>query len=247
MIELKEPTVQQPMPVPSRDNVHLMFDRISRRYDFLNHLLSFGLDIYWRKQAIDCLDGAEGQTILDLACGTGDLAITAITRRGKNNSVFGIDKSAAMLFLAKQKALKIDMPNSFKIVRGDGMALPLKSGSINAAMIAFGIRNMPDTLLCLKEISGTLRTKGRLIVLEFSLPENRVIRAMHLFYLRNVIPFLGRVISGDNSAYRYLNRTIETYPHGDAFCELMRLAGFKNVSARRLTFGIVSLYTGEWQ
>ena len=131
------------------------------------------------------------------------------------------------------------------LVKADGLAIPIADGSAEAVTIAFGIRNMTETGLCLREMWRILAPEGRVLILEFSLPRNPVWRGLHLFYLRNVVPFLGRIISGDSFAYSYLNRTIETYPYGERFCILMREAGFVEVSALPLTGGIVTIYQGE--
>ena len=229
--------------VPSRSGVHVMFDRISPRYDLLNHLLSLGLDYSWRRRAVSKLGVGSNQTVLDLACGTGDLLLAARKRIDDGNRLIGLDKAPQMLSRA---AMKIAHRNvaSTKLILGDGMALPLADGTVDATMIAFGIRNMPDTVGCLQEMCRILKPGGKAIVLEFSLPHNRVLRALHRFYLRTFVPFLGRVVSGDVHAYRYLDRTIETFAQGKEFCRLMQMAGFTEVEAEALSFGIVTIYTG---
>lgn len=230
--------------VPSRANVPEMFDRISRRYDLLNHLLSLGLDFYWRYRTVDKLDRRTNQLILDLACGTGDLALAATNNLDSSCRVIAVDKAPQMLQLAADKIARRRV-NSISLALGDGMALPLKDSGIDAAMIAFGIRNMPDTSVCLREIHRVLKIGGKAIVLEFSLPSNRLLRMIHRFYLRRIVPAVGRIVSGDKYAYSYLNQTIETYAQGEAFCELMRHAGFIEVIAEPISFGIVTIYTGR--
>jgi demethylmenaquinone methyltransferase / 2-methoxy-6-polyprenyl-1,4-benzoquinol methylase len=229
---------------PSRANVHQMFNRISRRYDLLNHLLSLGLDFYWRRRAIDKLDRKPNQQILDLACGTGDLALAAAYRMNHSCRVIAIDKAPQMLHLAADKIARCRV-SAISLVLGDGMTLPIKDTTLDAAMIAFGIRNMPDTSVCLREIHRLLNLGGKIIVLEFSLPSNRLLRSLHRFYLRHVVPTVGRIVSGDKYAYSYLDQTIETYSQGEAFCELMRHAGFVEVNAEPVNFGIVTIYTGK--
>jgi demethylmenaquinone methyltransferase / 2-methoxy-6-polyprenyl-1,4-benzoquinol methylase len=230
--------------VPSRANVHQMFDRISHRYDLLNHLLSLGLDFYWRRRAIDKLDRKPDQRILDLACGTGDLALAAALRLKHCCRVIAIDKAPQMLHLAADKIARRRV-NSISLVLADGMTLPIKNASLDAAMIAFGIRNMLDTSVCLREIHRLLNLGGKAIVLEFSLPSNRILRSLHRFYLRRVVPIVGKIISGDEYAYSYLDQTIETYAQGEAFCELMKSVGFVEVFAEPISFGIVTIYTGR--
>ncbi len=231
--------------VPSRIGVPEMFDRISRRYDLLNHLLSLGLDIRWRRQAARRLASSPDQVLLDLACGTGDLAIAAIRSGRPDRFVVGVDMAAQMLRLAEQKISRRGLAERIRFVRGDGMSLPLADRSVDAAMIAFGIRNMPDTATCLNELHRVVRPGGRLVVLEFSIPENRLVRSLYLPYFRHILPRLGRMISGDGYAYRYLDRTVETYTYGEEFVALMEAAGFVNVRRRPLTWGVVTLYTGE--
>ena len=230
--------------VPSRANVHQMFDRISRRYDLLNHLLSLGLDFYWRRRAVDKLDQKPNQRILDLACGTGDLALLAAKRLRNDCRVIAIDKSPQMLQLAADKIVRRHV-GSISLALGDGMILPIKDASLDAVMIAFGIRNMPDTSVCLREIHRLLNLGGKAVVLEFSLPSNRFLRLLHRFYLRHVVPTVGRIVSGDEYAYSYLDQTIETYAQGEAFCELMRRAGFVEVIAEPVSLGIVTIYMGR--
>jgi demethylmenaquinone methyltransferase/2-methoxy-6-polyprenyl-1,4-benzoquinol methylase len=233
--------------VPSRVGVPEMFDRISRRYDSLNHLLSLGLDIRWRKQAVKKLGPEPGQIVLDLACGTGDLAIAAAKSKQQGRFILGIDMAFQMLHVAQQKVIQRALDERIAFVMGDGMALPLVDNSVDAATIAFGIRNMPDTSVCLRELHRVVRPGGRVVVLEFSLPENRLVRSLYLPYFRHVLPLLGRTISGDSYAYRYLDRTVETYTYGEEFVALMETAGFCDVRQKPLTWGVVTLYTGEIQ
>jgi demethylmenaquinone methyltransferase / 2-methoxy-6-polyprenyl-1,4-benzoquinol methylase len=245
-IRVNRPQLQKmEQQIPSRVDVHQMFDRISRRYDLLNHLLSLGMDFVWRKRAVRELDQSSNQRILDLAVGTGDLSLAAANRLGSSAGVVGVDRSPRMLRLAAEKIAHHNRTGSISLALGDGLALPIKDRSFDAAMIAFGIRNMTDTLTCLQELLRLLRSGGRVVVLEFSLPSNRMILALHRFYLRHMVPLIGRMISGDEGAYRYLDETIETYAQGEVFCDLMREAGFVDVKAEPLTFGIVTLYTGR--
>lgn len=230
---------------PSRADSYRMFNRISRRYDLLNRLLSFGLDIHWRRKLVDLLAESNPQCVVDLACGTGDVILTALKQRISFRSIVGIDKAEQMLKIAGEKLVSEQNGRRALLVKADGLALPIADGSTEAVTIAFGIRNMTETELCLREMWRILVPKGRALILEFSLPSNRVWRRLHLFYLRNVVPLLGRIISGDRFAYSYLNRTIETYPYGERFCDLMKKSGFAKVSALPLTGGIVTIYRGE--
>lgn len=231
--------------VPSRAGVDQMFDRISHRYDLLNHLLSLGLDFVWRRRAIDHLGDVERSRILDLACGTGDLAIAAARRKKYGYQVIGADKAARMLQIANAKIAKRHLSKSINLIRGDGMALPFRDASFDAAMIAFGIRNMSDTGSCLSEINRLLKVGGQVIVLEFSHPANTLIKALYRCYLRRIVPLVGRLISGDAYAYSYLDRTIETYLHGEQLCEALRASGFVEIKAEAITMGTVTIYTGR--
>jgi demethylmenaquinone methyltransferase/2-methoxy-6-polyprenyl-1,4-benzoquinol methylase len=227
---------------PSRSEVHRMFDRISRRYDLLNRILSLGLDRRWRRQAVAQISPGHEQIVLDLACGTCDIAIEAATRR--RCRVIALDMAEEMLALGTAKVAAAGLDANVSLGRADGHNLPLPDAAVDAAIIAFGIRNMADVELCLRELARVARPGGKLVVLEFSLPSNRLMRFFHLAYIRYVVPVLGRLLSGDASAYTYLNKTIETFPYGEAFCRLMATAGWRDVSVKPLNGGIVSLYTG---
>ena len=230
---------------PSRKGAHLMFDRIAHRYDFLNHLLSAGLDIRWRRRAVRFLPTQPGARILDLACGTGDLAIAAAKHLGADCEIVGIDLAEKMLEIGREKIKAQGLEQQISLRTGDGMALPLPDRDCDAAMIAFGIRNMPDSRGCLQEIRRVLKPSGRLVVLEFSLPSNHLVRAWYLFYFRYLLPLIGSIFSGDSYAYCYLNRTVETYEHGEQFLELLRHAGFAETSQQRLSMGIATIYVGD--
>lgn len=240
---MKEIAIRIPVESPSRVDVYRMFNKISHRYDLLNRLLSLGMDRYWRRIAIKQLDSELHRRVLDLACGTGDVALAAAAA-ADNRLVIAIDRACQMLELASTKVTHRKLADRIILVCGDGMNIPAANESIDAATIAFGIRNMPDTEACLRELHRLLRKQGKIVILEFSLPKNRVIRSLHLFYLRRIVPLVGRLISGDEYAYSYLNKTIETYPHGSQFGELMTRAGFGEINCRPLTCGIVTLYTG---
>lgn len=229
---------------PSRQDVHRMFDRISPRYDLLNRLLSLGLDRAWRRRAVAELPVDTSAPVLDLACGTGDVALAAAAANPQRR-VIGIDLAERMLALATSKVAAGGLAGRIQFLRGDGHALPLPDESVGAVTIAFGIRNMAQLDVCLGEIRRVLRRGGKAIILEFSLPQNRLLRRLHLLYLRGIVPAVGRVVSGDNFAYAYLNQTIETFPCGEAFCELMTRAGLVAPQARPLNGGIVTLYTGQ--
>ena len=240
---MRESVISLSAESPSRVDVHRMFDRISGRYDLLNRILSLGMDIYWRNRTVAELDGERHKLIVDLACGTGDVAIASV-KASSHRQVIGVDMASQMLAVAKSKVENQGLHDRIQLTRGDGLRIPVADQSVDATTIAFGIRNMPDTTACLKEMHRVLRIGGKTVILEFSLPKNKALRSIHLFYLRHLLPVIGKVLSGDNYAYSYLNKTIETYPYGAKFCELMTSAGFFDVKARPLTMGIVTIYTG---
>jgi demethylmenaquinone methyltransferase/2-methoxy-6-polyprenyl-1,4-benzoquinol methylase len=237
--------VPTPVSLPKRSESPQMFDRIARRYDLLNHLLSLRLDFYWRRRAVRMLPGAPNQRVLDLACGTGDLTLAALKRKIPGMSIVGVDLAERMLALFEHKLEQLGLQNRVELIQADALALPLQDESFDATMIAFGIRNMPDTVDSLKEMCRVLRPGGRAIILEFSLPQNSLVRTVYLLYFRYLLPILGRLISGDPVAYRYLNRTVETYEYGDQFLRLMQQAGFRNLTRTPLSLGVVTIYRGE--
>ncbi len=221
-----------------------MFDRIHKRYDLLNRVFSFGQDILWRNKIAKRIEKKENQRLLDLAAGTGDVALTVLKRRAEITYAHGCDMSGNMLNLAVKKAAKRKLDRRISFLQGDAGRIPFRNDIFNVVTMAFGIRNVVDPAHVLQEIRRVLKKEGNALILEFSLPANRILRKFHLFYLRKVIPRVGAVISGDKDAYRYLNQTIETFPYGQSFCQLMEAAGFKKVRFTPLTFGVATVYQG---
>ncbi len=218
-----------------------MFNRISPTYDKVNRILSFGCDIPWRKKLIRQIP-AHCSDILDVATGTGDILIEAQKKRNFRKCI-GLDPAENMLEIARIKARSAGKEIDF--VLGNALHLPFDTESFDAVTIGFGIRNVRDPLKGLKEFYRVLREKGRLLILEFSLPKNIVIKKGYLFYLRHFLPKIGAAVSEDSVAYTYLNKTIETFPSGKEFLQLMETAGFRTFRAIPLTFGVVTLYLGE--
>lgn len=229
---------------PSRRDVHKMFDRIANRYDLLNHLLSLNVDKRWRRRVGRMLPEGDGLSVLDLACGTGDQLI-ALHQGGLVAEGIGIDLAERMLEVGREKIDRLQLGHRLSLQIGDAGKIPFDDDRFDAVTISFGIRNMTDVSRTLGEILRVLKRDGRTLILEFSLPTGRILRAGYLFYLRHILPRLGAIISGDSAAYRYLNETIETFPHGTAFCQLMTDAGFTNVSQTSLSGGIASIYRGD--
>ena len=222
-----------------------MFDRISAQYDLLNRILSWGLDIQWRRQLTALLPPRDNQTVLDLATGTGDVAIDLMQRKRNVSDVYGIDLAENMLKIAEEKIRKAGLQNRIHLKKGDAQEIPFGSAYFDAVTMAFGIRNTPNSILVLKEIYRVLKDGGRVLILEFSLPRNPLIRLLHLFYLRTIVPFVGGLLSGNAQAYRYLNKTIEQYPHGERFCHMLRQVGFDNVRSHELLLGAATIYQGD--
>lgn len=229
----------------SRADSYRMFDRISPRYDFLNHLLSFGRDRGWRREVSRIVRESRHQSILDLACGTCDLILSAFEENDDIHCGIGIDMAGKMLSIGKEKVSRKHLDARICLVRGDGMRIPLGRETVDLAMIAFGIRNMNDPHKSLSEIHRVLKSGGRLVVLEFSIPKNRVSRVAYLAYFRYILPLVGGILSRDLRAYRYLNRTVENFFSDSAFGRMMENAGFRDLRFMPLTFGITTIYSGD--
>jgi demethylmenaquinone methyltransferase/2-methoxy-6-polyprenyl-1,4-benzoquinol methylase len=216
-----------------------MFGSIARRYDVANHLLSCGTDYYWRRRAAEIVSDWRPHRIADLATGTGDLAL-ALQKKLPDAEIAGVDFLPEMLELAKQKGLR-------QPVLADAMNLPFGDGSFDCVTIAFGLRNLENCAVALAEMSRVIKRNGHLLVLEFSLPTRRILRAVYRFYLHRCLPLLGSSLTGAKNAYDYLGDSIEEFPSGDAMCQLMAENGFTSPTFEPLTGGIVTIYTATKQ
>jgi demethylmenaquinone methyltransferase/2-methoxy-6-polyprenyl-1,4-benzoquinol methylase len=216
-----------------------MFDAIAPRYDLLNHLLSAGIDRRWRIRAIQTLQLTGRETLIDVCTGTADIALAA---RGAAR-VVGVDFAGAMLQLGIQKVRRAGEERRVTLVRGDALSLPVMDQSADAITVGFGIRNVQKPELGCAEMARVLRPGGRLAILEFGLPRVPGIRAVYEWYFNRVLPFIGRRISGHGAAYSYLPASVGTFPPPAEFAAVLRQAGFADVRAVPLTFGIVYLYT----
>lgn len=235
-----------PAPGPDKHPAKIagMFDAIARRYDLLNHLLSGGLDLYWRARAIRALGFCGRELVLDLCTGTCDLAIAALrARRGRARRVIGLDFSSEMLRVGRRKLIAEGLAPTAPLVRADAMRLPVASASVDAVTIAFGIRNVLDPAAACAEIDRVLKPGGRLAILEFSLPRMPLVRAVYVSYFRHVLPRIGRMVSRHAEAYTYLPESVGAFFLPEEFSRLMQGAGLSAVRAIPLTFGIVYLYT----
>ncbi|MGE4170233.1 MAG: bifunctional demethylmenaquinone methyltransferase/2-methoxy-6-polyprenyl-1,4-benzoquinol methylase UbiE [Candidatus Margulisiibacteriota bacterium] len=219
-----------------------VFNRIAPRYDLLNRLLSFGQDLRWRKQLVAaCPETAA--VYVDLATGTADVLL-AVCQNRRIQSAIGLDPAQGMLDVGRLKLDKAGLSEA-TLVLGDAQHLPFETASTDLISMAFGIRNVPQPELALAEMVRVLKPGGKAIILEFSLPQMAIIRWVYLLYFRWVLPLVGGLISGDFQAYRYLNQSVENFPYGQDFLNLMRQAGFAQVAQTPLTFGIATLYVGQ--
>jgi len=225
-----------------KDAVRDMFDSIAPRYDLLNHLLSFGIDRRWRKQAVSLLAPEKPARILDIATGTGDLAIEALALNPEK--IIGVDISDEMLRIGTEKIEMMGYTGKVVLRKGDAERLPFSDSQFDGVLVAFGVRNFENLTLGLQQIRRVLRAGGTVVILEFSHPRRFPIKQCYNFYGRHILPHIGRRISKSDGAYQYLPDSIAAFPDGPRFLDLMRDAGFDNLHWKPLTFGIVSLYKG---
>jgi demethylmenaquinone methyltransferase/2-methoxy-6-polyprenyl-1,4-benzoquinol methylase len=220
-----------------------MFDAIAGRYDFLNHVLSAGIDYTWRRRAIASLGLTGTERVLDVCTGTADLAIAARTASPPAARVVGVDFSHEMLRVGHAKVQRASLGGSVALVRGDATGLPVATASVEAVTIAFGIRNVEHPEIACRDMYRVLSPHGRVAILEFAIPTIPIVRAAYLAYFRHVLPRIGRAISGHDAAYAYLPASVNAFATPDDFVKILRQSGFTDVSAVPLTFGIVFLYT----
>src|SRR3989338_7448791 len=219
-----------------------MFDAISKSYDFLNRLLSFGLDIRWRKEIVRYLPQNESLKILDVATGTADVPIFLARQCRRINHIEGVDLSAQMLAIGREKINEEGLSEKITLRTADAHQLPFEDAVFDTATIAFGIRNLGDPQGALREMHRVLKAGGKALILEFSVPENEFIRPVHRFYMRHVMPAVGAAVSGDLKAYRYLDKTVEAFPYGKEFCDIIEKAGFHSCRAHSLTMDTAMIY-----
>jgi len=220
-----------------------MFNNISKTYDFLNHFLSLGIDIIWRKQAINELKKDQPQLILDVATGTGDFAFEALSIL-KPKKIIGVDISQGMLDIAQQKITKRNLSDKFEVKLGDSEKLPFDNNQFDAVTVAYGVRNFENLEVGLADIQRVLKPGGKAVVLEFSKPKVFPVKQLYNVYFTYITPGIGKLFSKDARAYSYLPESVAAFPDGERFVELMQKAGFRNTKCRPLAFGICSIYTG---
>ena len=224
------------------EQVRQMFDSIAPAYDFMNRAMTMGIDIWWRKLAVKRLKRLHPTRLLDVATGTGDFAIQ-LHRSLQPQHITGIDLSQGMLDEAKRKVKEKGLEKDISFEQGDCMALPMQDEAFDAVTVAFGVRNFEHLLQGYREMARVLKPGGMLCVLELSTPTNPIIRWFYDLYTLHIIPAIGTIKSGDKSAYRYLPQSIAAVPQGDDMLQLMREAGLRDATFKRLTLGVCTIYT----
>lgn len=226
-----------------KQEVTAMFDNISARYDFMNHFLSFGIDRIWRRKAVQLLKDIQPLYILDLATGTGDFALALLKLKPKK--IVGMDISKGMLDVGIKKMKERKVDHIIEMKHGDSEALPFESNSFDAVTVSFGVRNFEDLSQGLTEMLRVTRPGGKIVILEFSKPKKFPIKQSFRLYSKYIIPFFGKRIAKDEEAYAYLPESVQAFPEGQAFLDILTSLGYQNVSKKELSGGIATLYTGN--
>jgi demethylmenaquinone methyltransferase / 2-methoxy-6-polyprenyl-1,4-benzoquinol methylase len=227
-----------------KEQVADMFDSIAVKYDFLNRLLSGGVDIYWRKKALGMIKDRNNDLVLDIATGTGDLAIEA-NKILKVNKIIGVDISEGMLNVGKEKIKKLGLTDKIELQMGDSEKLLFNDNTFDTVIVSFGVRNFENLLKGLTDMCRVLKPGGTCLVVEFSKPASFPFKQFYWFYSTKILPIIGKLVSKDSSAYSYLPESVKAFPDGRAFLDVFEQAGFKETSVKTLTFGICSIYLGK--
>jgi len=227
-----------------REQVELMFNNISPKYDLLNRVLSLGIDKIWRKQALNLLKKDKPAHILDVATGTADLAIEAAIRL-KPTSIVGIDIAENMLQIGREKIAKKHLDSIITLQKGDSEKINFKDNTFDAVIVSFGVRNFQNLELGLSEIYRVLKPGGNIMVLEFSKPQKAPFKQVYQFYFKNILPTIGKMISKDTAAYTYLPDSVNAFPDGKAFCIILEKVGFGIQHFKPFTFGVCTSYVGK--
>lgn len=227
-----------------KEQIGKMFDRIAPRYDFLNRLLSLGTDVYWRRRAIRTLRGTNPGLVLDVATGTGDVAIE-ILRQLNPEKIIGVDIANEMLEIGRRKMKRKGLDDRIELQYGDSENLPFAGNMFDAVTVAFGVRNFENLEQGLTEMRRVLKDEGQLVVLEFSRPTVPPFKQLYNIYFKNVLPFIGRITSKDPKAYHYLYESVQAFPDGKNFENLLSKTGYKCIDSKPLTLGICTIYTAK--
>ena len=225
------------------ESIQNLFDNIAPTYDLLNHLLSLGRDFYWRRRAVNELRGVEGR-ILDMATGTGDVAIEIIRQNNHRRRVFGLDFSEPMIKRAQRKVSRKGLSQTVTLSLGDALSLPFRENTFDASMIAFGLRNIVNKEQALSEMVRVVKKDGRVVVLEFTFPQKGWMRRLYPIYFQKVLPRVGGLISGDRGAYAYLPESVFHFASAKNYEQIMRNVGLVNVGSQSLTGGVASVISG---
>src|SRR5690625_15552 len=236
------------LPVPEselskKDQVAEMFDSISGKYDFLNHFLSLGIDIQWRKKAIKSLKNKNPKTILDVATGTGDFAISAL--KLNPNEIIGVDISKGMLEIGKKKIKEKQLEDKIRLTLGDSENLPFEDNQFDAITCAYGVRNFENLKKGLTDMHRVMKTNGKLAILEYSKHKYFPVKQIYSTYFKYILPWIGKTFSKNKDAYTYLPKSVSVFPEREEFCKILEECGYKNVTFKPLTFGITTLYNAE--
>ena len=223
-----------------KEQVTRMFDTISKDYDGLNRVISFGIDIKWRKKVVEMVKETQPETVLDIATGTGDLAINLAETEAQK--IVGLDISSGMLEIGKEKISKRNLQNTIEMVLGDSENMPFDDNSFDAITVAFGVRNFENLNKGLKEIHRVLKPNGTFVILETSVPTKTPYKQGYHFYTKHILPVIGKLFSKDRSAYRYLSESASVFPYGEALNNILRETGFINVKDFPQTFGVATIY-----
>ncbi|ELR70396.1 Ubiquinone/menaquinone biosynthesis methyltransferase UbiE [Fulvivirga imtechensis AK7] len=226
-----------------KEQVAEMFNSISRKYDFLNHFLSLGIDILWRKKAIRLLKSDEPKEILDIATGTGDFAIESL--RLNPDQVIGVDISEGMLEVGREKLKRKGLDDKIELRMGDSEKLLFDDNKFDAVIVSFGVRNFENLERGIADMYRVLKPGGKTVILEFSKPSKFPFKNIYNFYFKAILPKIGRLVSKDKAAYTYLPESVQAFPDGKNFLKVLEKVGFKNTRCKPLTFGISSIYIGE--
>jgi demethylmenaquinone methyltransferase/2-methoxy-6-polyprenyl-1,4-benzoquinol methylase len=237
------PDLNNKRQTAKKEDVREMFNSIAPRYDFLNHFLSLGIDRLWRRKAIRIIKKHKHDKILDIATGTGDMAILAAGL--KPEWIAGVDISSEMINIQKKKLAQRKLESLIRPQVADGENIPFESKSFDVVMTAFGVRNFENLEKGLSEMYRVLNENGMAVILEFSNPQKSPFKQLYNFYFTRILPWIGHKVSKDMKAYTYLPDSVSTFPSGGDFTALLEEAGFKNTRSIPLTFGIASIYTGE--
>lgn len=237
-------TPYQNLTSSKKQQVEVMFNNIAPRYDFLNHFLSLGIDVLWRKKAVQLLKKENPESILDVATGTADFAIECFFA-SPSRRIIGVDIAEEMLSIGRKKIKKYDIDTFIELKRADAENLPFHDNTFDAITVGYGVRNFENLEKGLQEMLRVLKPKGIAVILEFSRPESFLLKWIFDVYFLKILPFCGRTISKDKHAYTYLPESVQHFPHGTEFLKILEKVGYKETKCTSLTFGISSIYVGR--